>query len=409
MASPQWRPGKRVIIEGGGPGSISSGLAFLARGFDVRVFEKQPGCKAIGGAVLLSVPVLAILRSYGIALENFGSKTVTYFKNRDGATRVKLPFNANVNRKMGIDGWHYGMLRSNAFKKMLDLVPEGVVKTGHEFVEYIEHEDSVEAKFASGESVVGDILVGGGRHTLWSISASFWTCAIVPHRYPALPCLVRVHPGHSARVWLHLPRLAVSGKLLPHDPRWEAWLRVVGCRAMLGEQACPIGRKESPHEHLEGLGTTDAALPRGDQLRHSSLPLGDLQPPFHGEVVERPSRLRRRRRSPCFAIRSLRNGHGHRRWLLPGQVPRRRRPPRQSGGDCGFRAVSYEQKRVDYVNHNMEFARFLGRVFHSLPWPLAWVRDKIFDYTPFLSYYLSGGYLRKAEDETMGLTELHVE
>jgi 2-polyprenyl-6-methoxyphenol hydroxylase-like FAD-dependent oxidoreductase len=69
----------------------------------------------------------------------------------------------------------------------------------------------------------------------------------------------------------------------------------------------------------------------------------------------------------------------------------------------------YEQKRVDYVNHNMEFARFLGRVFHSLPWPLAWVRDKIFDYTSFLSHYLSDGYLRKAEDETMGLTELHVD
>jgi len=82
MASQQWRHGKRVIIIGGGPGSISAGLAFLARGFDVRIFERQPECKAIGGAVLLSVPVLAILRSYGIDLDNFGSKTVTYFKNK---------------------------------------------------------------------------------------------------------------------------------------------------------------------------------------------------------------------------------------------------------------------------------------------------------------------------------------
>jgi 2-polyprenyl-6-methoxyphenol hydroxylase-like FAD-dependent oxidoreductase len=70
------------------------------------------------------------------------------------------------------------------------------------------------------------------------------------------------------------------------------------------------------------------------------------------------------------------------------------------GADLRVKAVVnagfelHEQKRVDYVNHNMKFARFLGRLFHSLPWPLAWVRDMIFDYTPFLSYFLSDGYLR---------------
>jgi 2-polyprenyl-6-methoxyphenol hydroxylase-like FAD-dependent oxidoreductase len=68
----------------------------------------------------------------------------------------------------------------------------------------------------------------------------------------------------------------------------------------------------------------------------------------------------------------------------------------------------YEQQRVDYVNHNMEFARFLGRVFHGVPWPLAKLRDLVFDYTPFLSRYLEKGYLQKAEEETLGLKELQV-
>jgi 2-polyprenyl-6-methoxyphenol hydroxylase-like FAD-dependent oxidoreductase len=68
----------------------------------------------------------------------------------------------------------------------------------------------------------------------------------------------------------------------------------------------------------------------------------------------------------------------------------------------------YESERVDYVNHNMEFARFLGRLFHGLPWPLAWIRDCIFDYTPFLSKFMNKGYLEKAEKETIGLMELRV-
>ncbi|CAG8116345.1 unnamed protein product, partial [Penicillium nalgiovense] len=68
----------------------------------------------------------------------------------------------------------------------------------------------------------------------------------------------------------------------------------------------------------------------------------------------------------------------------------------------------YEDQRVDYVNHNMEFARFLGRMFHSVPRPLANIRDLIFDYTPVLSHFLGKGYLKKAEEETLSLKELQV-
>ncbi|GLA60649.1 hypothetical protein AtubIFM54640_001129 [Aspergillus tubingensis] len=73
-----------ITLGGGGPGAISTAPAFIKRGYDVRVFERQTECRALGGAVLLSIPVLAILRSYGISLENFGSYTSTYFKNEWG-------------------------------------------------------------------------------------------------------------------------------------------------------------------------------------------------------------------------------------------------------------------------------------------------------------------------------------
>lgn len=71
-------------------------------------------------------------------------------------------------------------------------------------------------------------------------------------------------------------------------------------------------------------------------------------------------------------------------------------------------ASSSEAQRVDYVNHHMEFARFSSSMFHSLPWPLAKLRDFIFNYTPVLKILLQKQYLQKAEDETMNLEKLHV-
>ncbi|KAF3404190.1 hypothetical protein DPV78_002390 [Talaromyces pinophilus] len=129
-----WRAGKRVAIVGGGPGGISTGLAFLKRGYDVRIFERQPKCQAIGGGVLLSTPVLAVLRSYGMSLDNIGSYTITNFANKSGAVRVQLPFNQEVERLMGVKGWHYGVLRSYVFKKMLELVPKGVIYSDYDFL-----------------------------------------------------------------------------------------------------------------------------------------------------------------------------------------------------------------------------------------------------------------------------------
>ena len=115
---------------------MSPALVFIKRGYDVRVFERQFECRAIGGAVLLSTPVLPILRSYGLKTVHFGSYTVTAFNSDKGRGRVKLPFNPAVERMMGIKGWHHGVLRSSLFKKILKLVPDfdDVVLPDHSFL-----------------------------------------------------------------------------------------------------------------------------------------------------------------------------------------------------------------------------------------------------------------------------------
>jgi 2-polyprenyl-6-methoxyphenol hydroxylase-like FAD-dependent oxidoreductase len=67
----------------------------------------------------------------------------------------------------------------------------------------------------------------------------------------------------------------------------------------------------------------------------------------------------------------------------------------------------FENERVAYVNHTVEFARKLGNVFHQLPYPLAKFRDFVFDHTKFLHNMISKDYLSEAEKMSLSLQELH--
>ena len=58
-------PARRIAIVGAGPGGLSALIALSQAGFDVRPFERQPEIKAMGGAVLLNLPVMCILRGFG--------------------------------------------------------------------------------------------------------------------------------------------------------------------------------------------------------------------------------------------------------------------------------------------------------------------------------------------------------
>ncbi|EPS25728.1 hypothetical protein PDE_00664 [Penicillium oxalicum 114-2] len=406
MAQNSWRPGKRVAIVGGGPGAISTGIAFLKRGFDVRIFERQPACKAIGGAVLLSTPVLAILRNYGIDEEHFGSYTVTHFTNETGGKRVELPFNAEIERKMGIKGWHYGVLRSSIFKKMLELVPDEVISAGHEFTHYVEQENEVELHFKNGQQITADILVGAdgirsqvsrqafGDPQLFHCGIRLWLawCDYIPGIPP--------HTGFISHDRLH----QASFFPMTHDgkPGFEWWVVEPSWEG----KPIPTDVKA----HLTGI-LKNWAQPMPRFLDATNF---DTQV-YQWEIYNRPSLKKWSSGrvvcvgdavhpvSPYAAYgmgMAIEDGYFLAR-ALDGMDLRQMRTV-----SAGFEL--YEQERVDYVNHNMEFARYIGRLFHSVPRPLANIRDWIFDYTPLLGYFMKSGYLKNSEEETLRLKELHV-
>lgn len=406
MATSDWRPGKRVAIVGGGPGSISTGLAFIKRGYDVRIYEKQPECKAIGGAVLLSTPVLAILRSYGVDPEDFGSFTVTYFKNKSGAERVKLPFNTEVERTMGIKGWHYGVLRSSIFKKMLDLVPEGVIHADHEFTSYAEQEEGVELSFKNGYRVTADILIGADGIRSQVSQQAFGELNLF-------------HTG--IRLWLawcdHIPGIPPNQGMISHDSQYQASFFPMLHDGKPGFEWWVVepswdGKPlpDDPKAHLTEI-LKDWAQPMPRFLEATNF---DTQM-YRWEIFNRPSMKKwSKGRVACVgdAVHPVSPyaAYGMGMAIEDGYFLARA----LDGVDLrDLHAVNagfelYEEERVDYVNHNMEFARFLGRMFHSIPRPLANIRDMLFDYTPLLSNFLKSGYLKKAEEETLHLKELHV-
>ncbi|PYH80118.1 salicylate hydroxylase [Aspergillus uvarum CBS 121591] len=412
--SPPWRSGKRVAIAGGGPGAISTGLAFLQRGYDVRIFEKQRTCQAIGGAVLLSIPVLAILRAYGLTSDNFGSYTRTTFANKWGKERVQLPFNTEVERRMGIQGWQYGVLRSTIFGKMLELVPEGVIYTDHEVIGYEEKQQAsgeedtgVQIRFKNGSTMMADILVAAdgirstvsrqafGEPGLFHTGIRVWLAWC--DQIPGIPA----HHGVISHDWQYqasfFPMMREGNR-----PGFEWWV----VEPSYEDKPAPA----DPRAHLAVI-LQDWAQPmprlleatdfRSQVYRWEVYNRSSLQKWSTGRVVGVGDAVHPVSPYAAYGMgMAIEDGYYLAR-AFDGVDLRDRRAVA-----AGFEV--YEQQRVDYANHHMEFARFSGSMFHRLPWPLAKVRDLIFDYTPVLGMLLKKDYLQRAEEETMNLRELQV-
>jgi 2-polyprenyl-6-methoxyphenol hydroxylase-like FAD-dependent oxidoreductase len=402
----EWTRGKRVAIAGAGPGGVSTALAMLKQGYDVRLFERQPEPKALGGAVLLSVPVLAVLRHYGIDVRNFGSYTRTQFRNNKGHVRSHLPFNPTVEKAMGIPGWHYGVLRASAFAKMLEKLPEGILVPNHAIKEYEERGDEVIVRFENGEEIAADMLVGAdGIHSRVSRQA-FGDSGLF-------------HVG--LRLWLawcedfggidreigaihHSRHIQASFFPMLHDdkPGFEWWI-VEPVKE--GDPPPP-----NPEAHIRKLlGDFVDPMPRFPDHTDFGTQV------FRWEIYNRPSLQQwTSGRVACVgdAVHPVSPyaAYGMGMAIEDGYFLARELGGRDLGDLSkvteAFR--SFENVRVNYVNHHVEFARKLGGWFHHAPRPIGWIRDKIFDSTTILHRMIQRDYLADAETLSLQLKELHV-
>ena len=407
----RWRPGKRIAIIGGGPGALSAAIALTGEGFDVRVYEKFPSVTDRQGShVLLSSPVLAIIRSYGIDISDWNHRCEMHFRNNRGRTRAILPFNEDVETKLGIQGWFHGVTRSTIFQQMYDLLSPEVIITNQEFTEYKEEDDStITAYFKSGLEVTCDVLIGADGLRSKVSAQAFGDSDIF-------------HTG--TRVWLGKcpwkEGLPTGVAHLHHSWQYQASWHPMVNDGVRGIQWWAV---EASYEGKPGPVTaeerkahfTNMLQDFCDPIPELLIERTNLEDVYCWEVYNRPSLKKwSKGRAVCIgdAVHpvspyaaygmgmAIEDGYFIGKFLKGVDLQDEEQVTK------GFEA--FEQQRVDYVNGNVEFARGLGTVFHRLPWPVAKVRDLAYDYTPILASNLTKGYLESATKESMALTELHV-
>src|SRR6478735_1377278 len=149
----------RVAIIGAGPGGMSTALAAHRAGFEVSIYERYPEVKPAGNILNLWPPPQKVLGLIGVDTTDLGAPALTTFQRYDGRLRATVRLPESVVEEYG--GGFIGLLRWGLYKRMLDALPPGVLKLGHEMTHFEDRGDRVVVHLSDREPVEADVLVGG--------------------------------------------------------------------------------------------------------------------------------------------------------------------------------------------------------------------------------------------------------
>ncbi|WP_299309116.1 FAD-dependent oxidoreductase [uncultured Croceicoccus sp.] len=148
----------KIAIIGAGPGGMAAALAAIRVGFDVTLFERMTEVHAAGNILNLWPPPQKVLKLIGVDTDDLGAPCKVFFKNPQGHVRAEVMLPAEVEREYG--GGFIGLLRRGLYQRMLDALPPGVLRLGHELTGIEDRGDSVMLQFANGERDDADVLIG---------------------------------------------------------------------------------------------------------------------------------------------------------------------------------------------------------------------------------------------------------
>ena len=399
-SNPSTTQRRRVAVVGAGPGGISAAIALHQAGHEVRLFERSPEVRPLGGAVLLSLPVLSILRSYGVDIDRLGAMAVTEFRDWKGRLRVRLPFNKQAEEKAGLPGWHYGMLRAEAIGRMLKTLPPELLYPNHRCTGFDETPDAVRVRFDNGTQWEADLLVGAdgirsvvsrqvfGDPKLFHCGITVWLAW----------CHAEGIPRDVG--WIsHSPRVQASFFPILHhgQPAFEWWV----VEPWKEGQRFDADMKRHVGRLIEGWSAPIPQLFEATDFERNA---------FRWEIYNRAPLSSWSRGRVSFVGDAVHPVSPYAAYGMGMAIEDGFWLARSLAGvdlahaqQLAQGLARYDAQRVAYTNKQATMARRMGHLFHRTPWPLSALRDAVFNHTGFLERVLVQDYLKDAEDQMLAL------
>lgn len=368
----------RIAIIGAGPGGMAAALACLRLGFEVALFERAGEIKAAGNILNLWPPPQKVLKLIGVDTHDLGAPCHTYFESRTGRRRADVLLPPEVEAEYG--GGFIGLLRWGLYQRMIDAIPPGTIRLGHELVDVEDHGEGVRLGFANGAVHEADVLIGAdGIHSF--VRRHLWGAQPIRHQRLHLVggyLFLDAEPRGEGII-AHNRTTQVSYTPIRHEGKWgyEWWVL----------EACDPSAP--PPADLIGFCRTRAqGFSRTVQDLIAATPVEHMQ---RWEIRDRPP-LRQWSKgritlvgdaahptSPYAAYgagMSIEDGYFLARELAAVDLA--------DTAQVSGALKRFEQRRIPHTIQVTQGAYYVGKIFHHCPAPLRPIRDWIFDHTPFL-------------------------
>jgi 2-polyprenyl-6-methoxyphenol hydroxylase-like FAD-dependent oxidoreductase len=149
----------RAVVIGAGVGGLTAAIALDRIGVEVEVFERQADTASLGegGGMVIWHNALRALRSIDIDLDGIGAPIEQMdWRSPRGEPLGSWPV-LEMNEEFGER--LRGLTRAALHPRLLAAVPDGVLRTGAEYVGYSEDGKEVVVSFADGRESRGDVLI----------------------------------------------------------------------------------------------------------------------------------------------------------------------------------------------------------------------------------------------------------
>lgn len=150
----------KVAIIGAGIGGLATANALIHKGFDVQIYEQARQLGEVGAGVALGANSIRLLDRLGLQgpLQDYGPRW-TNWRFSDSGGRVLT--------EQEMDGRVLGMYRPDLIAMLTDNLPNGVVSTGRQCVDFRQDTDHAIVEFADGEHAEADLVVAAdGIHSV---------------------------------------------------------------------------------------------------------------------------------------------------------------------------------------------------------------------------------------------------